>query len=314
MTLRRKNSWLILLIVAITSLGSSAQHEYRRFENISIKDGLSHSYVKCMWQDHLGFLWFGTLNGLNRYDGYSFKVFQNRILDPSSLSANQINDITENKDGDLWIATEGGGFNLYNREKNRFEEFRHNPDDLNSVSRDFVNCLMEDDSGMIWIGTDGEGLDVFDTQKGAFKHYHSSTDSGLKDDYILAIFEDHDRQIWIGTQRGGLFRYDKSTDSFISYALSKDGLSVGEAVDVRVIFEDSQQRLWIGTGGQGIFVFDSAKGGFTSVSPGPAMTANAMKSDREECLTAGMDNYISKPIMIEELTEKLDKWVSQVKV
>ena len=144
---------------------SSGQHQYLSFENIGVKDDLSHSYVKCMIQDQLGFLWFGTHNGLNRYDSYAFKIYKSKEHDPHSISNNQINDLHERSNGDIWIATDGGGLNLYNRQKDQFEVFRNDPEDLNSISSNFVKSIVDDPTGNLWIATEGKGLDVYNLKQ-----------------------------------------------------------------------------------------------------------------------------------------------------
>ena len=100
-----------------------------RFSHISTEQGLSSSEVWSVLRDRRGFMWFGTLDGLNRYDGYKMKVFKYALTDPTSLSDNKIRTVYEDRAGTLWIGTWNGGLNRYERESETFTRFQHDPDD-----------------------------------------------------------------------------------------------------------------------------------------------------------------------------------------
>ncbi|MBP6619464.1 MAG: response regulator [Leadbetterella sp.] len=234
---------------------SNSQSDYLKFQNLDVKKGLSHSFVKCMLQDRLGFIWLGTRNGLNRYDGYNFEVFKNNNQDTNSLSNNQINDIFESKTGDLWIATFGGGLNKYDRKKNIFITFKNNTKDKNSISNNFLNTVWEDHEGNIWIGSDGNGIDLYNPKKNKFSHYTTHNTKNSKDDYIETIFQDSKRNIWVGTGHNGLFRFDFKTMTFIPFDLSKYIDLQTKDIGIKSIFEDSRGQLWIGTNGHGLMVY-----------------------------------------------------------
>jgi ligand-binding sensor domain-containing protein len=123
------------------------------FDQIFLEEGLSQSIVKCMLQDRQGFMYFGTEDGLNIYDAYSFKVLR-KTQDPNSLSYNDITALCEDKLGRLWIGTFNAGVNLYIPGKKKFIRLNYNGDNLNSLSNDNINAIVEDNEGNIWIGTD----------------------------------------------------------------------------------------------------------------------------------------------------------------
>src|SRR5689334_7852902 len=112
-----------------------------RFEHLGIDKGLSQSNVICILQDSRGFMWFGTRDGLNKYDGYKFTVYKNNADDKTTISNDYIQDMIEGKDGSLWIATRGGGLNKFDREKNRFISYKHDPKNKNSISGDVVDAV-----------------------------------------------------------------------------------------------------------------------------------------------------------------------------
>ena len=104
-----------------------------RFEHLGIDQGLSQSNVVCILQDSRGFMWFGTRDGLNKYDGYKFTVYKNKADDKNSISNNYIQAIKESTNGCFWIATRGGGLNRYDRQKNKFISFKHDPKNKYSI-------------------------------------------------------------------------------------------------------------------------------------------------------------------------------------
>src|SRR6202012_1240219 len=145
----------VLAVLFVPALGFS-QISPTRFRHVSYEQGLSNTTILCILQDSRGFMWFGTRDGLNRYDGYEFTVYKNNPNDPKSLSNNFITGINLDRNGDLWIATWGGGVNRYDPIKDRFIHYS-----TNSFTK-FINCVLEDHLGQIWIGTNGGGVDVLD--------------------------------------------------------------------------------------------------------------------------------------------------------
>ena len=113
------------------------------FERFSIEHGLSQNSINFIYQDKKGFLWFGTQDGLNRYDGYEFKVYRYDQDNPDSISASYAKCIYEDSKGTLWIGTDGGGLQKYDAEKDRFEHYRHSENDSNSLSSDRIMAIFE---------------------------------------------------------------------------------------------------------------------------------------------------------------------------
>src|ERR1051326_3692611 len=143
--------WLMLLLLLALSANLKAQQGNIRFERLSIEQGLSQSSVRCIKQDHQGFIWFGSEDGLNKYDGYTFTIYRNRFQDDTSLSNNTIIAIHEDRLGYLWIGTAGGGLNRFDPNSQTFTTFRNDPKDANSISSNYIRAIYEDRSGMLWI-------------------------------------------------------------------------------------------------------------------------------------------------------------------
>ena len=135
-----------------------------RFDHISIEEGLSQSSVRVIFQDSRGFLWFGTEDGLNRFDGYTFKVYKPDPDAPNSLSDRWITSIVEDKDGYLWIGTRLGGLNRYDPRTEQFSHFLHDDENPSSLSANHINILYLDKSDNLWLGT-SKGIDLFDAGK-----------------------------------------------------------------------------------------------------------------------------------------------------
>ncbi|HTF18505.1 MAG TPA: two-component regulator propeller domain-containing protein [Chryseolinea sp.] len=235
-----------------------------KFEHIGVRDGLSHSNTICMLQDSRGFMWFGTRDGLNKYDGYSFVVYKNDAIDEHSLSSNMILDIKEDAQGALWVATWGGGLSQFNRETETFTHYKHDPNNSNSISSDLVNSIIIDHSGILWLGTDGGGLDSYDAGKKVFTHYKFDTTdpTSLSQDLVKDVFEDSQSNLWIATNSNGLNRFDRTTKTFTRFLHDpKDEHTIGSNA-IMHIFEGRDKRLWIGTRGGGLNLYDAASGTF----------------------------------------------------
>src|SRR5690349_14283710 len=172
-----------------------------RFNHINIEEGLSQSSVRVVFQDSRGFLWFGTEDGLNRYDGYTFKIYKPDPDVPTSLSDRWITAITEDKDGYLWIATRLGGLNRYDPRTETFSHFLHSDSNLNSLSDNHINVLYLDKSNNLWLGT-MSGLDLFNRNDGTFTHYISAQNEEKVGKSVSAIYQDSQGRFWIGTASG----------------------------------------------------------------------------------------------------------------
>jgi len=248
------NVFFALFVIVLSIRGCLAAESPIHFERLSIKDGLPHYSVRSILQDSQGFIWVGTLGGLARYDGYSFKVFKHNPKVPTSISDNNIRVIIEDNKGYLWVGTENG-LNRFNPQTEVFQNFHHN-NDPNSLSDDGVLAITEDSQGNLWIGTK-RGLNLFDFENETFKSYYNDSNiiNSLSDDYVRVVFEDSQGDFWIGTN-DGLNRFNYTMGTFQPYHHNpNDSLSIDHDV-VMAIIEDSQGRLWIGTKRGGLNLFN----------------------------------------------------------
>ncbi len=250
------------------------------FEHLSLEEGLSQSIVSVIHKDRRGFMWFGTQSGLNRFDGYSFRIFKHLPFDSTSISGNDISSITENKDGMLWIGTSTAGLNRMNPRTETFTSFRHDPANPNSIGSDHVGYAFEDSKRQIWIITSAGGVDRMDLRTGRIQRYrHSLSDpESISDDKIYCVTTDAAGNIWFGTSKG-LNRYDRNKDAFVRYMHDpNDPESLGYDQVVH-IYESPREPgiLWIGTAdpksltdGGGLNRFDVASGKFRRYTHDPS--------------------------------------------
>ena len=222
-------------------------------------------------EDPRGYIWFGSDNGLYRYDGYQFITYLNDPLDSNSLANNRVERICAGKDGMIWLGT-AAGLDRLDPVTGKFTHFPHNPADDSTITENKITALLQDKNGMVWIGT-GSGLNLLDTlTKKVSRFIHRENDStSLSDNDVGIIYEDRSGTIWIGTgdaftfdreHSGGLNRYIPQTRSFKHYL--HDPRNINSLIDNRVkaIFEDSRGVFWVGTSGDGLHTLDREKGVF----------------------------------------------------
>jgi len=248
---------LTLLLIGYSSL--SAQRQHIRFKRLSTGDGLSQSNVTCILQDSRGFLWFGTRDGLNKYDGYRFTIYKNVVGDSNSLSNSYITSLAEDAKGNIWLGTWGGGVNRFDPGTHRFARYSLKDKKKESPAGDFVNAMLVDDRGRIWIGTDGDGLDVLDPAGGTIRNLGRKGELGDND--VTVLFEDSRKAIWIGTFNGGLSRM--STGGALKrYVHIQDEPHSLAGNSIYRLFEDRRHRIFIGLRGSGLDRLDPGTDSF----------------------------------------------------
>ena len=253
-----------------------------KFERISVEQGLSQSTVNCILQDSKGFMWFGTEDGLNMFDGHSFTVYKHNPEDPQSLSHNRVWSLFEDSTGVLWVGTFGGGLNRFDRNgapglgPGRFT--RYNADDFQNITdepeefRNVVWAISEFPTGVLWIATYGGGLVKFDLDAETFTSYAPDPDDPdlWGHEWVTAMLVDRSGTIWIGTNSKGLDRFDPATGQIISYRHKPgDPDSLGHDW-IRDIIQDQSDQIWIGTAGGGLERFDSDRDIFIHFRHNPA--------------------------------------------
>lgn len=215
------------------------------FKKIDQKNGLSNSRITGIIKEKNGFIWISTQNGLNRYDGHSFKVYQKSN---SKISSNDISDIILDSKNRIWLSTLDGCLNLYSRDLDDFIVYNNYLKKSNSSSSNHINTILEDKNGTIWLATE-LGLVNFNIENKTFKNYE---DSILKNINVTSLYQSDNGNLWIGSFGKGLFLIEKN-----SHEIKKIDLQNDHLIQFINVFEElNSDHLLIGTKGDGLSLFD----------------------------------------------------------
>lgn len=295
---------LIFSAMAFSPILNAKTSDDLKFEHISIEHGLSQGTVSCVIQDNRGFMWFGTQNGLNRYDGHEFKIYTSNSSNPDTLSRNLVISIFREQESEtLWVGTLGGGLNKFDPNTEKFTSHRNNKN-FELFKEMNIRAIHEDKKGVLWLGTD-EGLYKSDPRKDTFQ---LCRDCKKKDGEFIkkinTIYEDKKEKIWVGADYGLYeYKYNSGKGYFKHYPIEQDyafdievtaiyeyqpgELLIGTIIgmykfgrkiekptpfkeeklknkQISVIFKDKKNRLWIGTRGDGLYKLEP-KGKIISV-------------------------------------------------
>jgi signal transduction histidine kinase/ligand-binding sensor domain-containing protein len=226
------------------------------FKHLTTNEGLSSGNVWSIIQDKRGYLWFGTEDGLNKYDAYKFTVYRNDSMDTTSLSENWIQSIVEDSNA-LWICTRNG-LNRYSYQSDNFKRYFNNDNDSNSISNSSLNNVIKDRKGQIWVGTN-LGLSLYNRKKDKFIKYASLPENTQQtgSNQVRSITTDANDLFWLSTMNG-IYQFDPSKNLFTRYLndlIIKENLV---STMIHCIFFDTKQNIWIGTESDGLFYFSIA--------------------------------------------------------
>lgn len=249
------------LLVALVLICAPVFGQDYKFSHLSVEEGLSQTVVNCIMQDNQGFMWFGTQEGLNRYDGFNFKVFKRDPQDSNSVANNFIYTIYQDQEGMIWIGTNGGGLDMFNPITESFTHYPNKPTDVTTISSNSVRVIREDQHHNLWIGTD-DGLNLFDRSSKKFARFVNNPNDpfSLPANRIFDILEDETGNLWIGTYGRGLCMFDQVSRKFSNYMMSDiditrlypstvydDVRRRAQCNQVRSLFAFDKEHLWIGT-------------------------------------------------------------------
>jgi len=279
--------------------GAAAQPLPVVFDHLTVEDGLSQSTVTAIAQDPEGFIWLGTDDGLNRYDGYAYAVFRHQSADSTSLPHSSVEDVLVDRAGRLWVATYGGGLARFDAEAETFRAFAPGP----TPAARRVLGLFEGPDGALWLGTEGAGLFRFDSEAEAFRAYPQTdgmsvraiaadragrlwlgTHSGLlrfdpraetfalwpgipEDDAVSDVLVDAEGALWAAV-RTSLLRLDPATEEAATYRLDEANPTT-LAPTVTELLQGPGRHVWVGTDGGGLLRFDPDAGVFAPVTQRP---------------------------------------------
>jgi len=236
-----------------------AQTKRASFDRLTTKDGLSQNRIFCIAQDKLGFIWIGTEDGLNRYDGYKFKIYKNIPGDSTSLVSNFINAIYVSKKGDLWLGGNLGGLSKFNYDTESFDNYRNDHSNPNSISGNWVIGIDEDSRGNLWVETLRNGFNYFDIHNKKFYHMENLVPPGyyVNDENFTFIHQDKTKHLWVGGS-DKLYRFSMS---YLKGEIPRlQPLKFNDKKNnliATAINEDYKGNIWIGLANKGLYSYDS---------------------------------------------------------
>ncbi|MBF0286174.1 MAG: response regulator [SAR324 cluster bacterium] len=239
---------LLILLFCLSPFPSQARPGKIKFERISTEHGLSNSIVYGIIQDQEGFMWFSTQNGINRYDGYTFKVFRVDPFDPAGPSSSNSGFIHESPNGILSFSTWLGGLNQYDPQTGKFTAYPHDPNNPNSISDNSLYPIFEDASENLWIGTYRGGMNQFDPKNKQFIRYQHDPNNpnSISPGFVYSIEGDKADNLWIGTDKG-LDYFDRQNNTFQHHHHTPSNNQSLSNSFIRFIYRDSQNTIWVGT-------------------------------------------------------------------
>ena len=253
----------LVLCLQISLLAQKITDRYSsRYYNSN--QGLSNNSIVSILQDYKGYIWVGTQDGLNRFDGKSFKTYRNNVNDKNSLSNNYIICIFEDRDSTLWIGTRGGGLSKFNRANDNFTNYFYQANNSSSISHAEVSSIYEDNQNNLWIGTDGGGLNLFNKHSEKFTRYDNKTTNSDEPNplKILAINGDDQGNLLIGTWDYGLLNFNIKSKKFSH--VSNAGKKNGHTFDrIWTIKKDRLGNFFLGLFEGGFQYFDYSKKQFS---------------------------------------------------
>lgn len=261
----RKSLSMAFLFFLLIAHQAFPQKQY--FKNLNVEDGLSHNTVFSILQDSQGFMWFGTKDGLNRFDGSRFKIFKNDPQNPQSIGSNTVQSLYEDRQGKIWAGTNQGVY-LYDPETERFSFFDARDQDGNRVWGQILE-IQEDNNHQVWIASSSSGLYRYGPKSNTLTHfYHDPQKPGsLASGSVSSMTIDNKNNIWVGILGGGIQKFIAANESFDKY----DSPQADLGKDLILDLFDHDQELLIGT----------KNGGLKKLLKSTGSVENVLEKDKE---------------------------------
>lgn len=242
-----KNTFCVLVCFFITIFcQAQSVEEHYYFKNLSIRNGLSQNTVNAILQDRKGFMWLGTKDGLNRYDGLSFRKFKHDAANPRSIGNSFITSLYEDFNGNIWVGTDAGVY-IYYPEKEAFEEFDCQSLEKTRIERS-VSMIAGDKQGRVWIAVEAQGMFCYDTRQKLLRNYPLSEISSN----IKCFTFDSGGTLWLGFYGDGLYYSKDNLATVHPYGSPEDGKREFEGGVITKIVQGNYNCLYIGSVKEGV--------------------------------------------------------------
>lgn len=274
---------IFLLLACIIPFGMSTQSATAytgqvRFDHLTVEDGLSQSSVRAIVQDAQGFLWFGTEEGLNRYDGFGFEIFKHDPQNPNSLQSNVITSLYVDRAGDLWIGT-SRGLDRYRINENAFDHYPLVEIGQDGLWGSTIEAVLQDENDHLWVATQAGGLNRLNPANGEILHFIpvENDPKSLFSRDIYDLVPDGTGGLWLATD-GGLSHYDPTSGYFTHYLYNRFNPFSLSDNRCRSLFVDHEGYLWVGTDRGGLNRLISASGRFERYQNDPEDAATLVSN------------------------------------
>ncbi|AYB35256.1 hybrid sensor histidine kinase/response regulator transcription factor [Chryseolinea soli] len=249
----RRKYYLVLLITGLQSGLLAAQTGPVNFKHLSYREGLVQSPVSAFLQDDQGFIWFGNLKGLTRYDGYEFKTFVHNVSDTTSISNDRVNAVFMDNEKTIWVAT-AHGLNRFDRDLETFESI-----DIVKAKggRNYISAIAEDGRKNLWIGTFA-GLKKLNRATKTLEKASLTDTLSIANEAVYSLYIDHEDKLWVGS-KSGLNRFDPGSRKMLTLPDAIQTSKLHQATKVVVTRQTADGDLWFGTETSGVFRFNAVR-------------------------------------------------------
>ena len=293
---------ILIFLLSITFSYSAFSQEVKLFKNFGIDNPMSYNFVRTIAQDEDGFMWFGSSEGLDRFDGHQTLSFHHDSSQPNSLSSNVISRMLIDKHQRLWIGTFGGGLNLYRPISQDFQHFTTKSKNT-ALTNDTVNALFEDSEGKIWIATEN-GLNIIRANEKKWSSQQIFQELGnpnsLTHNAVLSIIETRDHEVWVGTNGGGISVFDLQGQFIKSIKYGDQNSATYVNKFVSSMYLGINGDIWIGTVDSGVLRYNTSTKQFihyqVNTDEQSTISSNAISSiyqDSDKNIWIATDNGLS---------------------
>jgi signal transduction histidine kinase/ligand-binding sensor domain-containing protein/DNA-binding response OmpR family regulator len=237
--------WLIIALFVSKNVNGQI-HSQNLIKKWNVKDGLSQGVVNCITQDNQSLIWFATEDGLNRFDGYSFKIFRYKPEEPTSIPDNFIQHLCKDSDGNLWVSSRQGllQFDPYHE---TFSLYKYDFKNKEHYAFNDVSHISEGSKGNLWIAWYGSGFASFDKRTKTFTPYTPETLQGLRGEKTVSLYEDKFGLLWVGTQDGGVNVFQLANGKALKKVENLSDNTTHASSNIHCFAEDKLGNIWIGT-------------------------------------------------------------------
>lgn len=275
---------LIMLAVLPFAILAEAR-EVKSFRKFSEHNPLSFQRINAIAEDKDGFMWFGSQDGLHRFDGYNFKNYHHNETDQSSIGSGHITAILVDEQSRIWAASRGGGLSLLKQGADKFERFNSQSGDL-ALTDDMISSLLEDSNGNLWVATpDGINLIQLQEQQWQVKHlrHEPGNARSLSHNNVQSLIELANGEIWAGTNGGGINVFDLNGKFIRFFVPGNNGQVFADSHLISALYTDREGNVWIGTFSSGLIRYDHLSSEFTQFTASPA-NPNSLSSNTIEII------------------------------